>query len=308
MQPLVSIIIPAFNAERYFDECLQSVRGQTHTNLEIIIVDDGSSDNTHAIAVRHADADERIVILQQPNRGVSVARNLGILSSKGHFLCFFDADDVMYLNSIECRLRQLLAEHADFVYANHRVVDEKGHPVRENRSATVGDDPLLHLLESPTLGIQTVMVRRTALSATGLFRPRQSHLEDWDLWIRCADAGLRFTHLAAFVNDYREHSEGATCLYDLLLVQGVEMLDRYSHLATTPARRRAWRRGRYGVMRAWIWQVWDEPCGIARKLGQIAGRSVQYHQMPLAFAAVVWNSLAKRTGRGVERTQQPSLV
>jgi len=86
MTPLLSVIIPAFNADKYLGEAIQSVLDQSYSAIEIIVVDDGSTDNTFAIASRFED---KIILLQQENQGAAIARNCGIQHSSGEFLSFF---------------------------------------------------------------------------------------------------------------------------------------------------------------------------------------------------------------------------
>lgn len=104
LQPMnkdkVSVIIPVYNVEKYLDECIQSVRNQTYTNLEIIIINDGSTDNSLKIAERHALLDPRVHLLSQPNLGLSDARNVGIGCVSGQWLVFIDGDDMLFPNSI----------------------------------------------------------------------------------------------------------------------------------------------------------------------------------------------------------------
>lgn len=96
----ISIIIPAYNVENYIKPCLDSILTQTFKNLEIIIVDDGSSDNTYDICKQYAMTDERIILINQKNNGVSAARNIGIEKSSGEYIFFFDADDFIKPYSI----------------------------------------------------------------------------------------------------------------------------------------------------------------------------------------------------------------
>lgn len=91
--PFISIIIPAYNTEKYIDECIQSVINQTHQNWECIIIDDGSQDSTKDIIKNWVDIDGRISLYSQNNQGVSKARNLGIDTAQGEYICFIDADD-----------------------------------------------------------------------------------------------------------------------------------------------------------------------------------------------------------------------
>ena len=107
--PLVSVLVPAFNASATLDATLRSARGQTHAELEIIVVDDGSTDATVEIATRHAAADPRVRILCQPNGGVARARNHGLAVAEGAFIAPLDSDDVWHPEKIA---RQLAAIEA----------------------------------------------------------------------------------------------------------------------------------------------------------------------------------------------------
>lgn len=101
MQHLVSIIIPAFNVEKYIGRCLESILLQTYKNLEIIVIDDGSSDKTSSVIKKYAENDSRIIFLKKQNSGVSASRNAGLDIAKGKYVCFFDSDDFMNSDHIQ---------------------------------------------------------------------------------------------------------------------------------------------------------------------------------------------------------------
>ena len=101
MDDLISVIIPAYNAEKYMDRCLNSIVKQSYNNLQIIVVNDGSTDNTKKILEKFAEADNRIVVINQKNGGVSQARNNGIYIAKGKYMCFVDSDDYIDINMIQ---------------------------------------------------------------------------------------------------------------------------------------------------------------------------------------------------------------
>ena len=105
----VSIIVPIYNKEKYLEKCLDSILGQTYRDLEIILVDDGSTDNSLAICQRYAEKDLRIKIYHKPNGGVSSARNLGLEKSTGTLISFADPDDSLHAECIE-RLKRVLDE------------------------------------------------------------------------------------------------------------------------------------------------------------------------------------------------------
>lgn len=100
-EELVSVIIPAYNVDEYLKECVQSLLCQTYTNYEVIIIDDGSKDNTYAIGKHFVSENEKVKLFRQENKGVSIARNVGMQKAKGDFYIFADADDVVAPQYIE---------------------------------------------------------------------------------------------------------------------------------------------------------------------------------------------------------------
>ena len=97
----ISVIIPAYNVEEYIEECLRSVMNQTLKEIEIICIDDGSTDDTLKILSSLKDEDARICIISQENKGLSSARNQGILKSKGQYILYLDSDDKLELDALE---------------------------------------------------------------------------------------------------------------------------------------------------------------------------------------------------------------
>lgn len=108
MKGLVSIVIPVYNAEKYIDVCLKSVVSQTYKNLEVLVINDGSTDKSKEIAQGFAQKDNRVKVISKENGGVSTARNMGMKNAQGEFICFVDADD--YLN---CRFVEVLVSGFD---------------------------------------------------------------------------------------------------------------------------------------------------------------------------------------------------
>lgn len=132
--PMVSVIIPAYNAEKFIDRCLQSVINQTYRDLQIIIVNDGSTDNTLSILKKYEKQDSRIILVDQENAGVSSARNNGLKMAMGDYISFVDADDWMSLNMIE---RLLIAfeqsENVDIVLAEFDFVESESEATENGK-------------------------------------------------------------------------------------------------------------------------------------------------------------------------------
>ena len=107
---MISIIIPVYNVENYLEECLNSVQNQTYTNIEVILVNDGSTDNSKRICERYCQEDSRFHLLNQKNKGQSVARNTGVAASSGEFIVFVDSDDVIKANYLEELMKYMTAD------------------------------------------------------------------------------------------------------------------------------------------------------------------------------------------------------
>ncbi len=118
--PRISVIVPVYKAERYLQECINSILNQTFTDLELILVDDGSPDNSGAICDEYAEKDKRVKVFHQENRGVSAARNLGIDNAKGEYITFVDSDDYIESYTLEILYYDIISNKADISCAHGR--------------------------------------------------------------------------------------------------------------------------------------------------------------------------------------------
>ncbi|MBQ7548715.1 MAG: glycosyltransferase family 2 protein [Clostridia bacterium] len=133
MDSLISVIIPVYNLEDYIENCLKSVTAQTYPNLEIICVDDGSSDNSAGVIEAMAEKDGRIRLIRQDNAGVSAARNVGVRNSRGEYLIFVDGDDYIHRQTVEILLDCILKEDCDIVCAFEKVTERLDEDMPEIR-------------------------------------------------------------------------------------------------------------------------------------------------------------------------------
>lgn len=117
--PLVSVIVPVYNAEKYLHRCIESIINQTYRNIEIILVNDGSQDNSRGICDEYSFVDKRVITIHQNNAGVSVARNVALNICRGSYICFVDADDYLDLNMISDNVFFIEKESADVVCFNY---------------------------------------------------------------------------------------------------------------------------------------------------------------------------------------------
>ena len=131
-QPLVSIITPTFNSEKYIKETVESVLRQTYQNWELLIVDDISTDNTVKIAKEYADKDSRIKIyILDSKGGASIARNKGIRESKGKFVAFLDSDDIWKKDKLKKQVQFMIANNIAFSYHNYELIDSNSKKIKK---------------------------------------------------------------------------------------------------------------------------------------------------------------------------------
>lgn len=126
MEALVSIVVPVYNVEKYLEKCLISLCRQTYKNIEIIVIDDGSTDRSQEIIKKYMKLDKRIICERQENAGLGAARNTGIKLSKGSYLCFVDSDDWVSEDYVEQFVKTLEEDNTDMVISNIKYVYEDG--------------------------------------------------------------------------------------------------------------------------------------------------------------------------------------
>jgi len=179
----ISVVIPAYNAERYIRTAIESCLSQTYAPVEIVVVDDGSTDGTAAVAESFASP-VRVVRLPQ-NMGLSTARNRGVQASTGDWVAFLDADDWFFPEKLERQRRCALENRqAALIYAGFRIIAIDG---TERDGRFFSPSELLPMLRYRNrLNVSSVMMRRYEFNAIGGFDPKLQAAEDWDLWLRVA--------------------------------------------------------------------------------------------------------------------------
>ena len=123
----VSVILPIYNVEKYLKNCIESVRNQTYENLEIILVDDGSTDNSGKICDEIAKSDERVMVIHKQNGGLAAARNTGYLEATGTYLMYIDSDDIVKKDVVKNCVEAIGKENSDVVIFGYEKVDETGN-------------------------------------------------------------------------------------------------------------------------------------------------------------------------------------
>ena len=192
--PLVSVVVPTYNSARFIGEAVKSVIEQTYSHHEIIVVDDGSTDNTKDVL---RPFDGRIRYLHQENRGPSAARNAGIKAAKGEYVCFLDADDLWLPQKLELQVAYMdCHQDVGVLFSDHEEFDQNGTVFnsflkqkvfyRELVSSELipTDRAFRMLVAENFISTPTVMVRRDSFKKTGLFDESIRSVEDRDMWLR----------------------------------------------------------------------------------------------------------------------------
>lgn len=195
--PLVSVVIPAYNSERYLGEAIESTLAQTYTPIETIVVDDGSSDGTAEVARAHPG----IILIKQENSGPSAARNRGFAASRGEFIAFHDSDDLMTPDKLAVQVGHMLASPAvGCVLAEQELIVEDGaelpfwvegskvETVMPPRPPELEDEPLVHPM--------SMVVRRETFERVGDFDESMRAAEDFDWMLRAAEEEVEIARLS----------------------------------------------------------------------------------------------------------------
>ena len=199
-QPLVSVIMPAYNAEKYIAEAIQSVISQTYTNWELFVLDDCSTDSTAKIAEGFARADGRIHLLENPqNMGVARTRNRGFDLAQGEWIALLDSDDVWHSDKLEKQLEVANESGAEIIYCSYSMINENGAHLTDFvvPKTTSYDD----MLKESVLSCSTVLLHQTILKAHR-FSTDYYH-EDYAFWLEILKSGYNAAACREVLADYR---------------------------------------------------------------------------------------------------------
>ena len=238
--PTVSVVIPAYNAARYVEAAVDSVLGQTFRDVEVLVVDDGSTDGTGAVLSRYGKA---IRYLRQENSGVSAARNRGIQESTGRYVGFLDADDTWFPEKLDQQIAALetSGQHRA-CYSAHVICTEALTPLAVQRSVRRGSALEDLLLRGNVVGsICTVVCDRSLFSIVGNFDLSLSQCADWDMWVRLATI-TEFLYLDEPLVTYRQHGSNMSADPALLERDSTRVLEKAFELPSVPHHVRAARR------------------------------------------------------------------
>jgi len=199
---MVSVVTPTFNRGRFLPEAVASVLAQTYTDLELIIVDDGSVDDTRKVLEPFL-ADGRVRYFYQENQGQSHARNLALEHAAGDFVAFLDSDDLWAPDKLEKQLAVLRAKpEVDIVHGDEAIIDEQGVVISLENMRRFSGRITRRLLADNSVSITTALVRRRCFNEMGGFDTSVGVADDYELWLRFS-ARYRYHYEPGIVASYR---------------------------------------------------------------------------------------------------------
>ncbi len=212
MNDLVTVVVPNYNNEQYIRKCVESIQEQTYSNLEILIIDDGSTDSSIEIIEEMAESDERILpVFNDKNLGISANRHKGIMLANGTYITTLDADDYLYDSSKIEREHEIMnasAKDSVLAFSNFILVNKTGVPLKQQDDRPVEDGDLFSCILSRTCKTpRDFMFTKDQFTESGGFNMALKMYEDWDLKIRMSSR-YRFVYTGIDGIAYRRHQSG----------------------------------------------------------------------------------------------------
>lgn len=257
--PRVCVVITCYNQASYLGEAIESALAQTHPPARVIVVDDGSTDDTARVAGRYPG----VLYIHRANGGLAAARNTGMLASDAEYLVFLDADDRLLPDALRAGLECLRAHpDAAFAFGHYRFIRADGSFLRENPPEFPDDDAYRGFLRGNYVGMHaTVMYRREILCAVDGFDPALRACEDYDVYLRISRRYPVRRHTTT-IAEYRQHGSNMSSNVGLMLDSALAVLSRQAEYTRgDPLREEALREGIEGWKRHYARQF----------VGQLAG-------------------------------------
>ncbi len=233
--PLVSVVIATYNMGQYIDQAVDSILNQTWSNIEVVVIDDGSTDNTQETMGKYS-ADQRVIYIRTPNQGQPKAKNCGINNTHGEFIAFCDADDLWESNKLEVQMPLFSNPRVGVVYSEVSNIDENNiryiKPALETRHTGKVTNQML--IEN-FVPFGTAIIRRQCIEKDGIFDEEFRMGIDWDLWLRYSlNWEFAYTPERTYIyrvwsgqmsNNYRGRYEFANRILNKFITQHKEHLD-----------------------------------------------------------------------------------
>lgn len=325
--PTLTVITPAYNVEPYLARCIESVLGQSLTDLEMIVVDDGSTDGTADVIAHYAARDERVRGFRGPNRGVSHARNVALQDAHGRYIALLDGDDEWEPAFANTLVRQLERQKEFAIVCGNglnlggpldgRPVKPWPAPAREIR--------MIDLIEHEDAMFIMSIFRREVYEALGGFNESLSRSEDYEFWMRAAAAGFRIVTCPEPLSRYRRRSDSMSAdqsaMFDSIITvlkqaRGFRHRARTEELAAIDRKldalssarllslgKMALMRRNYAEARSHFWELYRRGNGLPFAAASLGLRIAPALAMPL-YRAQLW--LKGRLAEELERRRRTS--
>ncbi len=240
--PSFSVVVPCYNQARFLHTAVDSALDQSHPDVQVIVVNDGSSDETLTVAQSYG---ERVRLVDQENRGLAAARNAGLRIATGEFVNFLDADDWLDPDFLRHQAEAIQSSSSSVFVGEWTLCNVEAKPLTHGEFVVPGD-AYRFLLGGNRMPCQSLTARRTAVEGIGLFDESLKAYEDWDLWLRLAAAGHHFAAAPKARVFYRRHEGTMSRDIERMLGAARKVLEKHrgNHWS---ARLRATKAIRYGM-------------------------------------------------------------
>jgi len=202
---LVSVILPVYNAQKYLVEAIESILNQTYKNFELIIINDGSTDDSYTIINKYTKYDNRIVFINRANKGLVYSLNEGIKASKGKYIARMDADDISLSERFRKQVSYMEKENLDICGSHYLLIKENGDINGLNLTPLTHEMCVISLASKVPFAHPNVMIKKEFLDANNICYGQSKYkiAEDFDLWIRMYEKGALFGNLNEILFKYR---------------------------------------------------------------------------------------------------------
>ena len=223
---LISVVLPVFNAAPYLDEAIVSILKLSHSNFELIVINDGSTDASLEILEKYAIQDSRITLINRQNMGLVYSLNEGILKAKGKYIARMDADDVSDSYRLERQIKHIEKYYLDICGGHYLLLDKKGKINGLNVVPISHEMCVLSLLSKVPFAHPSVMIRKQFLDENCLEYGQSTYkiAEDLDLWLRMHKCGARFGNVDGVVLKYRILGESLSKVNNALILKETKLM------------------------------------------------------------------------------------
>jgi len=236
MYPKVSVIIPTYNCSAYIKAAINSALQQSYNNLEIIVVDDGSTDNTQKILTPYIE-NKKIIYIYQPHSGLSSARNYGVNIATGEYIAFLDADDIWMKNKINKQLKVISDAEVDMVFSNFNNLFENGSILKNRIGEKIKSDNEITFKKlfnnNNIIYPSTVLIKRSVFYKYNVFFDTTlTAIEDYDMWLRLSRAGVKIIGLTEPLVFIRIHISNMSKDIKNMLINELKVISKHRDIVS----------------------------------------------------------------------------